>query len=270
MSARWRLSLIGMGMGSPAHLTREGEQALRRLDLLLLPDKGEDKAELAAARLRLLQAVCPGFDADVGSGPRVARYAVPQREGSDADDTVRYLDGVRRWHDALALAWVQALRKHLPHGGQAGLLIWGDPALFDSSMRIARRVAQQLPIELEVVPGISALQALAAAHAVPLNDLASPVLITTGRRLRQGGCPADVPALAVMLDGGTAFEALPDPHAWHIWWGAYLGLPQQSLDSGPLPQAGPRIVRTRAALRQAHGWILDIYLLKRRGADDDC
>lgn len=50
MSARWHLSLIGMGMGSPAHLTRQGEQALRRLDLLLLPDKGEDKAELAAAR----------------------------------------------------------------------------------------------------------------------------------------------------------------------------------------------------------------------------
>ena len=268
MNARWDLSLIGMGMGSPAHLTRQGEQALRRLDLLLLPDKGEDKVELAAVRLRLLQAVRPDFDTDTGGGLRVARYAVPPRDGADAADTPRYLDGVRRWHDALARAWAQALREHLPQGGQAGLLIWGDPALFDSSMRIARRVARQLPIRLEVVPGISALQALTAAHAVPLNDLASPVLITTGRRLRQQGCPSEVPALAVMLDGGTAFEALPDPYAWHIWWGAYLGLPQQSLDSGPLPRAGPRIVRTRAALRQVHGWILDIYLLKRCGADD--
>jgi precorrin-6A synthase len=268
MSARWHLSLIGMGMGSPAHLTRQGEQALRRLELLLLPDKGEDKAELAAARLRLLQAVRPDFDIGAGGGLRVARYAVPPRDGADAADTPRYLDGVRRWHDALARAWAQALREQLPHGGRAGVLIWGDPALFDSSMRIARRVARELPLELEVVPGISALQALAAAHAVPLNELASPVLITTGRRLRQQGCPPDVPALAVMLDGGTAFETLPDPHAWHIWWGAYLGLPQQTLDSGPLAQAGPRIARARAALRQAHGWILDIYLLKRCGADD--
>ena len=268
MSARWHLSLIGMGIGSPAHLTRQGEQALRRLDLLLLPDKGEDKAELAAARLRLLQVVRPDFDTEAGGGVRVARYAVPPRDGADAADTPRYLDGVRRWHDALARAWAQALRDHLPQGGQAGVLIWGDPALFDSSMRIAQRVARELPLEWEVVPGISALQALAAAHAVPLNELASPVLITSGRWLRQHGCPADVPALAVMLDGGTAFEALPDPYAWHIWWGAYLGLPQQTLDSGPLPQAGPRIARARAALRQAHGWMLDIYLLKRRGADD--
>lgn len=267
MSARWHLSLIGMGMGSPAHLTRQGEQALRRLELLLLPDKGEDKAELAAARLRLLQAVRPDFDENTG-GLRVARYAVPPREGADTADTQRYLNGVRRWHDALARAWAQVLCEQLPHGGRAGVLIWGDPALFDSSMRIAQRVARELPLEWEVVPGISALQALAAAHAVPLNELASPVLITSGRWLRQHGCPADVPALAVMLDGGTAFEALPDPYAWHIWWGAYLGLPQQTLDSGPLPQAGPRIARARAALRQAHGWMLDIYLLKRRGADD--
>lgn len=268
MSTRWRLSLIGMGMGSPAHLTRQGEQALRGLDLLLLPDKGEEKAELAAARLRLLQAVRPDFDAEAGDRPRVARYAVPPRDSADGADTPRYLEAVRCWHDALACAWAQTLREHLPRGGQAGVLIWGDPALFDSSIRIAQRVARELPLEWEVVPGISALQALAAAHAVPLNELAGPVLITTGRWLRQHGCPAGVPTLAVMLDGGTAFEALPDPHAWYIWWGAYLGLPQQTLDSGPLPQAGPRIARARAAMRQVHGWILDIYLLKRRGAGD--
>ena len=116
-----------------------------------------------------------------------------------------------------------------------------------------------------VVPGITSLQALTAAHAIPLNDVAAPVLITTGRRLREAGWPDGVDTLAVMLDGGCAFDTL-DPAGVTIWWGAYLGMAYEELASGPLATVGPRIVADRAALRARHGWIMDIYLLRRTPA----
>ena len=45
------LSLIGIGTGNPDHLTREAQVAMQAADLILLPHKGEDKAELAALLL---------------------------------------------------------------------------------------------------------------------------------------------------------------------------------------------------------------------------
>ena len=48
-----------------------------------------------------------------------------------------------------------------------------------------------------------------------------------------------------------------------IWWGAYLGMPQEALIAGPLGEVSERILTTRAELRARHGWIMDIYLLRR-------
>ena len=126
---------------------------------------------------------------------------------------------------------------------------------------IARRLAPQPTIE--VVPGITSIQALCAAHALPLNDIGEPFLVTTGRRLREGGWPEGVDTVVVMLDGGTAFQSL-DPDRIHIWWGAYLGMADQIIMSGALADIGPRIVAARQDARERHGWIMDSYILKRR------
>jgi precorrin-6A synthase len=66
-----------------------------------------------------------------------------------------------------------------------------------------------------------------------------------------------------MLDGATAFETL-DPAGIQIWWGAYLGMEHEILDSGPLAQTGPRIMAKRKEARARHGWIMDTYILKRQ------
>jgi len=165
------------------------------------------------------------------------------------------------WHEAVAAAWSETIANHLKGGGKVALLIWGDPSLYDSSLRIARRL-NPLP-EIEVVPGISSIQALCAAHALPLNDIGEPFLVTTGRRLREGGWPEGVDTVAVMLDGGTAFQSL-DPDRIQIWWGAYLGMADQIILSGALTEVGPRIVAARQDARARHGWIMDSYILKRR------
>ena len=147
-----------------------------------------------------------------------------------------------------------------PQAREVVLLVWGDPSLYDSTLRIAARL-RPAP-KLRVVPGITALQALTAAHAIPLNTVNGPVTITTGRRLRDHGWPEGAETVAVMLDGECSFLGLA-PEGVRIWWGACLGMANQVLDAGPLAEAGPRIVAARAEARAAHGWIMDIYLLRR-------
>lgn len=242
------LSLIGIGTGNPDHLTAQGLQAINEADLILLPRKGADKADLADLRREILARVL------TNPAARITEFDLPQRDAANPD----YRAGVDDWHDAIARAWTQAAGTTAPR--HVALLIWGDPSLYDSSLRIAGRL-RPAP-QIRVIPGITAPQALAAAHRIPLNQIGAPVLITTGRRLRTGGWPDGVDTLIVMLDGENSFRHL-DPKGVQIWWGAYLGMAGERLESGPLAEAAPRILASRAAGRAQHGWIMDIYLLRR-------
>ncbi|GGE71769.1 precorrin-6A synthase (deacetylating) [Sphingomonas prati] len=248
------LHLIGIGTGNPDHLTRAAEAAMRAADLILLPRKRADTADL----YNLRRALC---DAVLTPNTRVVAFDLPVR-----DAAAGYLTGVRAWHAAIADAWATQIATHLPGGGRLALLVWGDPSLYDSTLRIAARLrAGGLELRVTVVPGITSLQALTAAHAIPLNDLGAPVLITTGRQLATRGWPTDATTVAVMLDGEGAFAKL-DPTDTQIWWSAYLGMPQQALLAGPLAETGPAILARRSELRADHGWIMDCYLLRRTPA----
>jgi len=177
-----------------------------------------------------------------------------------AEPAPSYRATVDDWHEEIAGIYERLLREEINEDGCGAFLIWGDPSLYDSSLRIARRL-NPLP-KIDVVPGITSIQALCAAHALPLNDIGEPFLVTTGRRLREGGWPQDADTVVVMLDGGTAFQSL-DPAGIHIWWGAYLGMPDQIVMSGVLAEVGPHIVAMRQEARERHGWIMDSYILKR-------
>ena len=116
--------------------------------------------------------------------------------------------------------------------------------------------------KLRVIPGITALQALTSAHAIPFNTVNGAVTVTTGRRLRDHGWPDGAVTVVVMLDGQCSFQKL-NPEGLHIWWGAFLGMPEQVLDSGPLTEVSARIIETRQTARENHGWIMDTYMLRR-------
>ena len=241
------LSIIGIGTGNPDHLTAEAARALNSADLILLPRKGEDKSDLADIRRLILSKV-------LTAPVPVAEYDVPLR--ADQSD---YLGAVNDWHDAIASVWRDAITLRLPQGGHVALMVWGDPSLYDSTLRIAARLPD---VAVTVIPGITSLQVLTAAHAIPLNTLAAPVTITTGRQLRDHGWPEGAVTLAVMLDKGGAFTVL-DPLGLTIWWGAYVGMPQQVLIHGPLAAVSGEILSSRARLRAIHGWIMDIYILRK-------
>ncbi|WP_223420789.1 precorrin-6A synthase (deacetylating) [Tateyamaria pelophila] len=241
------LFLIGIGTGNPDHLTGEARRAILDADLFLIPHKGAGKSDLADLRTQII--------ADVRSDAHIVPFDMPVR-----DETLPYIDRVEAWHDAIADIWAQALAGH-PGVTRVALLVWGDPSLYDSTLRIAARL-NPAP-RLTVVAGITSVQALTAAHAIPLNTLNAPVTISTGRRLRDHGWPADTETLVVMLDGTCAFQTLEGAD-YDIWWGAYLGMKEQVLEAGLLSEAAPRILARRAAARADHGWIMDTYLLRKR------
>jgi len=241
------LFLIGIGTGNPDHLTGEARRAIAEADLFLIPQKGAGKSDLADLRTQIIS--------DVRDDAVVVPFDMPLR-----DAALPYIERVEAWHDAIADIWATAMATR-PDARRVALLVWGDPSLYDSTLRIAARL-QPAP-RLTVVAGITSVQALTAAHAIPLNTLNAPVTISTGRRLRDQGWPEGAETLVVMLDGTCAFQDLPTED-FDIWWGAYLGMAEQILEAGPLSEAGPRILTRRAAARADHGWIMDTYLLRKR------
>ena len=245
-----KLSLIGIGCGDPEQMTLAAIRAINAADLVLIPRKGADKSDLAELRRTICAQVLKG------ARPRLIEFDLPARDTCRED----YRSGVDDWHAAVAATWAREIASHLGSEGRVALLIWGDPSLYDSSLRIARRLDSVT--EIEVVPGVTSIQALCAAHRLPLNDIGEPFLVTTGRRLREGGWPSGVDTVVVMLDGGAAFQSL-DPTGVQIWWGAYLGMPDQIIRAGWLCEVGAQIIELRRQARDRHGWIMDSYILKR-------
>lgn len=243
------LTLIGIGTGNPDHLTLQAIKAINSAEVILIPRKGAGKADLTELRRAIL--------AEVLTNPatRVVEFDLPVRDEAIPD----YLARVDDWHDRIAAVWAAAIGP----AASVAMLVWGDPSLYDSTLRIAARLLP--PERVRVIPGITSIQALTAAHGIALNEIGAPFVVTTGRRLRDEGFPAGVETALVMLDGECSFQSL-DPTGISIWWGGYVGMKEQIILSGDLAETAPKIVKLRAEARAAHGWIMDIYLLRRVGS----
>lgn len=248
-----KLLLIGIGVGDPDHLTVQAIEAVRQVDVFFVVDKGPAKADLLALRTEILRR-------HRGDGEyRTVELRDPERDRDPED----YGATVRTWHDQRAAVYEQAIATALGDDEHGAFFVWGDPAIYDSTLRILDQIVAtgRVALDLEVIPGISSIQVLAARHRITLNRVGEAVHLTTGRQLAAGRIP-DHGDVVVMLDGTCAFTTVTEPV--DIYWGAYLGTPHELLIHGPLHDVGAEIQRTRAEARAAHGWIMDIYLLRRR------
>jgi precorrin-6A synthase len=240
--------VIGIGAGDPNYMTVGAIAALNRAEVILLPDKGEEKSGLNAVRSLIL--------GRFATRPhRVASFAVPERRVSDT----AYAESIEDWRARLEAAHAEVIARELPEGGTGAFLVWGDPAIYDGTIGLLYRLKARLDLAVEVFPGISAVQSLAARHGIALNGTGEAIHITTGRRLAAEGLVHD--NTVVMLDSRDAYLGC-DPGA-RIWWGAYLGTPDEILISGTIGEVGTRIAEMRAAARARHGWIMDTYLIRR-------
>ena len=243
------IHIIGIGAGDPDYVTAQAVRALNDAQVFFVTDKGEAKSDLVTLRREVLRRFItePGY--------RIVELPDPPR-AADGD----YSSAVADWHAARVRLWAQAIAAELEPGAVGAFLAWGDPSLYDSTLRILDQVSDRIDLRYDVIPGITAIQALTARHRIPLNEIGEPVLITTGRRLRADGFSGTA---VVMLDGGCAF--LGCPPSTRIWWGAYLGTPEEILVAGTVGEVGARIAELRAAARERHGWIMDTYLLRTVG-----
>ncbi|NYF97122.1 precorrin-6A synthase (deacetylating) [Janibacter cremeus] len=255
------IQVIGIGAGSPEHVTAEAAAALAEVDVFLVADKGGAKDELVAVR----RAICDRF---VPAGHRYDFVTVPDpKRGPDTQrDSAQYAQGVHDWHSARTDAYVRII-EDMPEDAVVGFLVWGDPAFYDSTIRIVDAIGERIPTTVRVIPGISAFQTLAAAHGIVLHRVGEPVHVTTGRRLVQEWTRAEASGLTlgtvvVMLDGHLHCRELATTHPdTLIHWGAYVGMPQQVLRSGRLADVIDELAALRVRLREEHGWVMDVYAL---------
>ncbi|NUO35487.1 MAG: precorrin-6A synthase (deacetylating) [Dermatophilaceae bacterium] len=258
-----RIRVIGIGMGNPEHVTGEAAQALSSVDVFLVADKGSAKSDLVAARQRVCDALIPA-DHEY----RVVEVTDPKR-GPDAErDDTAYRRGVRDWHAARADAYAEVIDGLDDGETTVGFLVWGDPAFYDSTIRVVDALVERyasagVTVEHDVVAGISAPQLLAARHRIPLNRIGAPIHVTTGRRLVDEYDPA-LGDVVVMLDAGLACAELADAFPdLELFWGAYLGSPDEVLVRGRLADVIDEVQRVRAEARERHGWVMDTYLLRQ-------
>ncbi|MFG2194139.1 precorrin-6A synthase (deacetylating) [Streptomyces sp. NPDC048639] len=249
--------VIGIGAGDPDHLTLQAVKAVERADVFFVLDKGQEKADLVELRHEILAR-------HAGDRPyRLVAARDPERDRSAP--TPGYAPAVDDWRRRRADICEGLIRDELGDGECGAFLVWGDPALYDSTIAILDDILARGAVSFayEVVPGVSSVSALAARHRTGLNQVGRPVRITTGRRLTEEGFPEDADDVVVMLDAHQGYLGLREEDL-HIYWGAYVGTPDEILVAGPLAEVADRIAQARSEARARKGWIMDTYLLRRR------
>jgi precorrin-6A synthase len=249
-----RILVIGIGAGDPEQLTVRAVGALNQADAFFLLDKGEEKQDLIALRHEILRRYVerPAY--------RLVEARDPDRDRTRT--TATYSPAVDDWRRRRADIYERLIRDELTDGECGAFLVWGDPALYDSTLSALEDVLARGTVAFahEVIPGISSVSALAAGHRIGLNRVGRPVQITTGRRLAEEGFPDGVDDVVVMLDARLAFTRFPEAR---IYWGAYVGAPDEILISGTVADVAGRITHARSRARARKGWIMDTYLLRR-------
>lgn len=241
-----KLYVIGIGAGDPDQVTVQAVKAMNQVDVFFVIGKGAEKQELVDLRTQILAE-------HVTRPHRIVEVQDPPRNRTPDD----YEGVVDDWHDRRAAILEEQFAA--AEGETGAILVWGDPSLYDSTLRIVERVLGRgtMHFDYDVIPGITSVQALAARHRIVLNRIGEPVHITTGRRLRDDPHGDAV----VMLDAECSFTTVPGDDV-EIWWGAYLGMPDEVLIAGKLREVEAEIQQRRAQLRARKGWIMDTYVLR--------
>ena len=235
--------VIGMGPGGFGHLTLDAVEAMNSVDVFLVADSATDQADLVWLRSELLRR-------HVRRQHRVITV-LDRPDGGAVDDL-----------DQATLETYSAIISGLDDDACVGFLSWGDPALYDSILRIVDALSSRLPLRVTVIPGVSAPQVLAAAHRIPLNRTDGSVSFVSGPRLLKDFDPA-LGDVVVLNDTELACRGLvAEFPEIEVFWGAYLGTPDQVLANGPLCQVIDDLLRLREQLVAHHGWIQDTYLLR--------
>ncbi len=225
-----KILVIGIGAGNPDYVTIQAINALNQVDVFFIMDKGTAKHKL----IDLRREICERYITDENNGSaksyRFVEAPIPERVRGD----IEYRAAVIDLNNEKQALFEHFIGSELKEGECGAFLVWGDPSLYDSTIRILDSIldGNRLVFEFEVIPGITSVQALTARHRIPLNRIGHSVEITTGRKLAAGLTAKSYTKL-VMLDAENTFNKIAYDDV-EIYWGAYLGMPDEILISGKL------------------------------------
>ncbi|EYT80401.1 precorrin-2 C20-methyltransferase [Streptomyces sp. Tu 6176] len=233
-----RLVGVGVGPGDPELVTVKGVNALRAADVVVVPVM--DTGERGRAEATVLHYV---------PSDKVVRVVFALNERTDR---------ARReaaW-DAAGERVAGLLREH----GSVAFATIGDPNVYSTFTYLAQTVAALVPgTVVETVPGITAMQDLAARSGAVLTEGTEPltlVPVTAGAAVLKDALngPGTVVAYKFGRQATEVAEALRDSGRLDdAVWGSALGLPEESvrpaaeLDGAPLPYLSTLIAPARRA-----------------------
>ncbi len=231
-----RLIGVGVGPGDPELVTVKGVNALRAADVVVVPVM--DTGDQGRAEATVLHYV---------GAEKVVRVVFALNERTDR--------GRREaaW-DAAGGRVAQLLREH----SSVAFATIGDPNVYSTFTYLAQTIGELVPgTVIETVPGITAMQDLAARSGAVLTEGTEPltlVPVTAGAAVLKDALsgPGTVVAYKFGRQAQAVVEALRETgRIEDAVWGSALGLPEESiraaaeLDGRPLPYLSTLIAPAR-------------------------
>ncbi len=175
-----RLIGVGVGPGDPDLVTVKAVRALEAADAILVPAT-EESGDGPGRAERIVAAACPT------AAPRIVRvpFSMADKSGVSVRRKQAWLTSARAAVDAFA-----------DGAATVAFATVGDPSVYSTFSYLAAHVTEQTAdVTVEVVPGITAMQALAATSRTPLvegQEVLALVPVTAGLdRLREVLAVAD-------------------------------------------------------------------------------
>jgi precorrin-2/cobalt-factor-2 C20-methyltransferase len=156
-----RLYGVGVGPGDPELMTLRAHHVLSQVPVIFAPQKTERSESMARA---IVSNLMPGIE------PKIVGIVLPMLR--DKEQLQEY------WHQAADTIW-----QYLKKGEDSAFVNVGDPLLYGTFIHILETLHKSHPeIEVEVIPGISSINAAAARSMVSLASDDDNIAIISGSR----------------------------------------------------------------------------------------